>query len=360
MNEAIWAQYPEEVKTVCEKTKQPEFRLRQLLEWIFAKRVVDKTRMSNIPSKFMNQLEEDFNWDLPEVVDQLDSVDGATKLLLKSQKGPSFEAVILRYENRTSLCVSSQVGCKLSCSFCQTGKLGFFRNLSCGEIIGQFLLANKILEPEERRVTHVVFMGMGEPLQNFANVIKATNLLTRKDCFAISPSRITISTSGMADKIHQLPSLVKASLAISLHACNDELRNELMPINRKFPLSVLKNELLFYQQQTGDKITIEYILIKDKNCDIKHAKQLVSYLHGLIVKINLIPFNPHPGLEYSRPSESEISHFQKYLSSRGYPSPVRYSKGMEVSAACGQLAAKRKTNLDKAPSRKAVVENAVN
>ena len=198
-------------------------------------------------------------------------------------------------------------------------------------------------------------MGMGEPLDNYEQVVKAVNLFTRAGSYGLSARRVTVSTSGITPKIALLAEQARASLAVSLHASRDDLRSELMPINRRFPLAVLKEQLLAYQEKTGEKITIEYILIRNKNCGIREAKELVKFLHGLKAKVNLIPFNAHPGMDYDRPEEADILAFQQHLSRRGYPAPVRYSKGLGVSAACGQLAAKHQQNLGDAPKRKSVV-----
>ena len=352
---SIFSQTPHDIEDFCAHVKLPKFRAKQLIEWIFTHRESSLENMKNLPKDLKKTLNESFDWSLPEIISQLDAEDGATKLLLKGKKNQIFETVILRYKDRTSLCVSSQVGCKLACNFCQTGKLGFFRNLESSEIIAQFLLAQKILKEEGKRLSHIVFMGMGEPLDNFDRVVESINLLTKPECYGLSARKVTLSTSGITPKIDLLSQKVRASLAISLHATNDPLRSELMPINKKYPLASLKESLLKYQKDTGQKITIEYILIKDKNCSLKEAKELVKFLHGLRAKVNLIPFNPHPGLPYLRPDESEITAFQKHLSLRGYPSPVRYSKGLDVSAACGQLAAKNQSILASAPTRKNVV-----
>ena len=351
----IFSRTPEEILEAVKGMSQPAYRGKQLLDWIFQKRASHPDQMSNLPKAFRARLLEAFDWDLPEIASSLRGDDGATKLLLKDAKGMLFEAVILRYDGRTSLCVSSQVGCKLACSFCQTGKLGFFRHLKTEEIMAQFILANKLLEPEDRRITHVVFMGMGEPLDNFENVVGAVGLMTSPEAYGLSARRVTVSTSGMVPKITELADRVRASLAISLHASRDELRTELMPINRKYPLSELKAALTGWQKKTGQKITIEYILIKDKNSGKREAKELVKFLHGLKAKVNLIPFNSHPGLPYDRPAEADIEAFQAYLSERGYPAPVRYSKGLDVSAACGQLAAKHVSSLSAAPQRRNVI-----
>lgn len=353
---SIFAQDSEQLREIVEQQwNMPKFRSSQLLHWLFQHRNYELDTLSNLSKDFKDKLKKTFDWSLPEVCNRLDGQDGASKLLLKGTKGQIFEAVILRYAGRTSLCVSSQVGCRLACNFCQTGKLGFFRNLKAGEIIGQFILANKLIAKENRKISHIVFMGMGEPLDNFNEVKIAVNLLTKPECFGLSPRRVTVSTSGIAPKIRDFSEHMRASLALSLHASRDDLRSELMPINKRYSLEELKQALFHYQNKTQEKITIEYILIKNKNCGIKEAKELVRFLHGLKAKINLIPFNSHPGMEYQRPSEQEITSFQKYLSQRGYPAPVRYSKGLDVSAACGQLAAKHETMLKTPPKRKNVI-----
>lgn len=348
----------EELEQHIAALKLPKFRAKQIKDWIYEHGVINPDEMTNLPQAFREELKKSFRCDLPKVVSQLTSKDGSTKLLLKDQKGRSIETVILRYENRTSLCVSSQVGCKLACSFCQTGKLGFVSHLPKEDILAQMILANQILKQDsdsERKVSHVVFMGMGEPLDNYDNAVGAANTMISPDYFGLSARHVTISTSGLAKRIEQLATDSRAALAISLHAATDELRTELMPINRKYPLASLKQALLYYQKVTGKKITIEYILIRDTNCSIKEAKALVKFLHGMRCKVNLIPFNAHPGLPYQRPSDDEIRSFQKYLADRSLPAPVRYSKGLEVSAACGQLAAKERSNLFAQPDRKSLV-----
>jgi 23S rRNA (adenine2503-C2)-methyltransferase len=293
--------------------------------------------------------------ELPEVVSALNSKDGSTKLLLKTPTGQYIESVILRYEGRVSLCVSSQVGCKMACSFCQTGKLGFFRHLTTHEIIAQYLIAARMVRDEGRRLSHVVFMGMGEPLDNYDNVVKSVNMLVSPDGFGLSARHVTVSTSGIVPKIRDLAKDARCALAVSLHAARDDLRQDIMPINRKWPLSELKAALLDYQRETGDKITFEYILIRDKNCGLREAKDLMKFLHGFKAKVNLIPFNAHPGMPFDRPSDDEIRAFQVYLAERSIAAPVRYSKGLDVSGACGQLAAKTQESIHLAPARKNVL-----
>ncbi|SME94190.1 23S rRNA (adenine(2503)-C(2))-methyltransferase RlmN [Pseudobacteriovorax antillogorgiicola] len=335
---------------------QPKFRAGQIADWIYKKNVRSPEEMSNLSKGLRDELFLKLDWSLPEVISKISSDDGSTKLLLRNQQGRSIETVILRYEGRTSLCVSSQVGCKLACDFCQTGKLGFVAHLQKYEILAQLYLANLFLKDEEKKISHVVFMGMGEPLDNYDNAVGAANMMIAESEFNLAARHVTISTSGIVPRIKQMAHETKASLALSLHASRDDLRTSIMPINRKYNLSKLKEALLYYQKETNRKITMEYILINQKNCGQREAKELVKFIHGLRAKVNLIPFNSHPGLPYQRPTGDEIRNFQQYLSDRSIPAPVRYSKGLDVSAACGQLAAKHRDELDQAPDRRRLVE----
>lgn len=351
-------QTPDSIRGLLSSWGQPAFRAKQIHEWIFTRRCTSLDAMSNLPAALRLKLAEEWDFGLPPVIEQVEAQDGTTKLLLRGEKGQAIETVIMRYEDRTSVCVSSQVGCKMACSFCQTGKLGFFRQLQSREILGQIAVASRILEPEGRRVTNVVFMGMGEPLDNFENVMHAVDVLTSPEGYGISPRRVTVSTSGLVDGIRKLAERSQAALAVSLHASRDELRTELMPINRRYPLAMLKEALKDYQKVTGNKVTIEYLLIAGKNSSERDGKELVQFLTGLKAKVNLIPFNPHPGFAHERPTDEEIRKFQSFLSSRSIPAPVRYSRGAEVSGACGQLAAKTSANLHAVPARKSVlIEN---
>jgi 23S rRNA (adenine2503-C2)-methyltransferase len=333
---------------------EPHYRATQVQAWVFERHAASPEAMSNLPKALREKLASELSWELPAVDSRLDAPDGSSKLLFKTSRG-YVESVILRYEGRVSLCVSSQVGCKLACSFCQTGKLGFVRHLDSWEIAAQYFTAARIVKDEGRRLSHLVFMGMGEPLDNYANVVGCVQLLTGPGGFGLSARHVTVSTSGIAPRILSLATDARAALAVSLHAARDELRSELMPINRRHDLAELKAALLAYQKATGDKVTIEYILIKDKNCGPREAKELVKFLHGLRAKVNLIPFNAHPGLPYERPSDDDIRAFQKYLADRSIAAPVRYSKGLEVSAACGQLAAKKLADLAAVPARERVL-----
>ena len=345
----------EDWSSFLESKSVPKFRSNQVADWVFKHFAKSTSEMTNVSKDLRTILDNQFDWTLPEIVSALDSKDGSTKLLLKTTSGQFIESVILRYEGRVSLCVSSQVGCKMACSFCQTGKLGFFRHLTTHEIIAQYLIAARIVRDEGRRLSHVVFMGMGEPLDNYDNVLKSVQMLVSPDGFGLSARHVTVSTSGIVPKIRDLAKDARCALAVSLHASRDELRQEIMPINRKWDLADLKTALLEYQRETGDKITFEYIMIRDKNCGLREAKELVKFLHGFRAKVNLIPFNAHPGLPYQRPTDDEIRAFQVYLAERSIAAPVRYSKGLDVSGACGQLAAKTQDSLHLAPRRKSVL-----
>lgn len=348
-----------ETRTSLEKTLldwgYPKFRANQVNDWIFLKKATNLAELKNLPKDLLDKLGSHFSWELPKVISKLDSSDGSTKLLLKGEKDQAFEAVILRYENRTSLCVSSQVGCKRACTFCQTGKLGYFRNLKAYEIVGQFLLANQILKAEGRKVTHMVFMGMGEPLDNFVELVAALKAFTKEESYQFSPRKITVSTVGIPEKIVELAKTVPTRLALSLHVALDEERTKLMPVNRRHPLSQLKESLLEYQKLSAHRITIEYLLIEGINNETRHAKALVRFLDRVKAKVNLIPYNTHPGMPFERPTNESVEAFQAYLVKRKIPSPIRYSKGLDVSGACGQLAAKSFENLQEAPKRKNVI-----
>jgi len=332
---------------------------KQIVQWIFGREQTDPASFSNIPKNLRDRLGEEFTWDLPTLDTGLTSVDGSEKILWKTREGFFAEAVLMPSENRVTLCVSSQVGCRMACTFCQTGRMGLTRNLSSGEILSQVLLANARLRTQAlaagldpataRKVTNVVFMGMGEPLDNFEAVAEACRKMIDPDLFGLSKHRVTVSTSGLVPEIERLGREVPVALAISLHSCDDVQRSEMMPVNRKYPLAELKRVLLEYPANTRHGITFEYVMIKDKNDSIAHAKKLVKFVHGLKAKVNLIPMNVHPGNAMEASEAERLRAFQCYLADRSIPAPVRYSRGQDVSAACGQLAAKREDELALAP-----------
>ncbi|CRX38316.1 23S rRNA (adenine(2503)-C(2))-methyltransferase RlmN [Estrella lausannensis] len=328
----------------------PRFAAAQIMRWIFCKGVVNPSDFTNLSLKLRDELAASFSFELPLVDSVLNSSDASQKVLLKTCDGQLFEMVIMPADGRVTLCISSQVGCKMGCGFCQTGKMGFKRNLTSGEILSQLILANRFLNEAGRpNVSNVVFMGMGEPLDNYEAVVKACQIMIHKDFFALSKHRVTVSTSGLVPEIRRLGVDLPVRLAISLHSPDDVKRSTLMPINRRYPLDELKKALLEYPAPDRYGITFEYIMIDSLNDSIEDAKKLVRFVHGLKVKVNLIPMNPFPGSPYKASSKENIRAFQLYLSDRSIPAPVRYSRGPDVSAACGQLAAKRKDELEMDP-----------
>jgi 23S rRNA (adenine2503-C2)-methyltransferase len=330
----------EEWKEWCSQKELPAYAAGQIYQWIFQKGVLDPSAFTNLAQPIRQKLKDFFNWSLPAIDSHLTSSDGSHKLLLKTYDNLLIEMVVMPYENRTTLCLSCQVGCKMGCTFCQTGKLGLKRNLSSGEIVAQLLIANQF-----EKVTNVVFMGMGEPLDNYDEVVKACSIMIDEKAFALSKTRVTISTSGLIPEIEKLGQELPVRLAISLHSADEEQRSKMMPVNRKYPLAELKKALLNYPAPKRYGITFEYVMIKGVNDSLQHAKKLVHFLHGLKAKVNLIPVNHFPGIEM-HPSDAEpIRQFQSYLTERSIAAPVRYSRGQDISGGCGQLAAKRESEL---------------
>lgn len=319
------------------------FRAQQILKWIHHAGVSDFAEMTNIGKPLRQKLQEVAEIRPPEIVSQKDSADGTRKFAIRVDGGNLVETVLIPDGQRGTLCVSSQVGCSLDCSFCSTGKQGFQRDLSAAEIIGQVWLAIKSYDgfaAKERVVTNVVMMGMGEPLLNFDNVVDAMSLMMDDFGYGISKRRVTLSTSGVVPALDRLGDVSDVSLAVSLHAPNDELRNELVPINRRYPIAELLAACRRYldkQTDTHRVITIEYTLIAGVNDGIEHARELAALLRPLPCKINLIPFNPFPHSGYERPSKAAITRFWEFLTQAGYVVTVRTTRGDDIDAACGQL-----------------------
>lgn len=327
-----------------------KFVAKQIREWIWAKGVVDPQQFTNISKKIREHLSEEFDWDMPTIDTVLSSSDGSEKILFRARDGLFAECVLMPSDKRVTLCISSQVGCRWGCTFCQTGRMGLTRSLSSGEILSQVLLANQRLK-EERKVSNIVFMGMGEPLDNFEAVVEVCRTLTDPKLFGLSKHRVTVSTVGLVPEIERLGKEVAVSLAISLHTADNDHRASMMPVAKQYSLEVLKKALLDYPVQTRHGITFEYVMIQGENDSIQHAKKLVKFVHGLKAKVNLIPMNAHPGNPMRASEEESLRNFQKYLSDRSIPAPVRYSRGQDVSAACGQLAMKRQEELHLEPHK---------
>ena len=328
-----------------ESLGEKRFRAEQVMKWIHQLGADNFEDMTNVSKELRRKLQDVAEIRLPEVVKQLDSADGTRKFLIRVSGGNVIETVYIPEGDRGTLCVSSQVGCSLDCSFCATGKQGFNRDLTAAEIIGQVWIAAKsfgqLQANAQRSVTNVVLMGMGEPLLNFDNVVDAMNLMMHDNCYGISKRRVTLSTSGVVPALDRLSQYTDACLAISLHAPNDELRNELVPINKKYPIAMLLDSAKRYIQAMPDthrKITIEYTLIDQVNDRPHHAHQLAELLRDVPVKINLIPFNPFNLSNYKRVSNNALRRFQDILMEAGYITTVRTTRGDDIDAACGQLA----------------------
>lgn len=320
------------------------FRAAQLLKWIYQFGVDDFNAMSNLSKSLREKLSEVAEIKLPEIVTEQHSDDGTIKWLLRLDSGNSIETVFIPEGDRGTLCISSQVGCALECSFCSTAQQGFNRNLTTAEIISQVVIANRALKcipRNERVISNVVFMGMGEPLLNFDNVVAAINILLEDNAYGLSKRRVTLSTSGVIPALDRLKEVSDVSLALSLHAPNDELRNELVPINRKYPIKELLAACKRYVSgESKRKVTVEYVLLDGVNDKPQHARELVKLLKGFPCKINLIPFNPFPDSGYETSSAEAIESFRNIVVKGGLLTTTRKTRGEDIDAACGQLAGK--------------------
>ena len=319
------------------------FRASQVMKWIHQRGVTDINLMSDISKVLRERLHEIGEIRLPDVRDEFFSTDGSRKWIVEVASGSRVEMVYIPEEGRGTLCISSQAGCSLDCTFCATGKQGFDSNLSVAEIIGQLWWANKKLgnyeQPGNHPVSNVVMMGMGEPLLNFDNVIDSVNIMMEDIAYGLSKRKVTISTSGVVPAINKMIGLTEASLAISLHAPNDVLRNQIMPINRKYPIAELLQSVKSYMASLSDNRVplIEYTLIKGVNDHRQHARDLSELLASLPSKINLIPFNTFELSDYERPSNASVSNFREILRKAGHTVTVRTTRADDIGAACGQL-----------------------
>ena len=319
------------------------FRASQVMKWIHQRGVTDINLMSDISKVLRERLHEIGEIRLPDVRDEFFSTDGSRKWIVEVASGSRVEMVYIPEEGRGTLCISSQAGCSLDCTFCATGKQGFDSNLSVAEIIGQLWWANKKLgnyeQPGNHPVSNVVMMGMGEPLLNFDNVIDSVNIMMEDIAYGLSKRKVTISTSGVVPAINKMIGLTEASLAISLHAPNDGLRNQIMPINRKYPIAELLQSVKSYMASLSDNRVplIEYTLIKGVNDHRQHARDLSELLASFPSKINLIPFNTFELSDYERPSNASVSNFREILRKAGHTVTVRTTRADDIGAACGQL-----------------------
>ncbi|NOX16445.1 MAG: 23S rRNA (adenine(2503)-C(2))-methyltransferase RlmN [Epsilonproteobacteria bacterium] len=330
---------------------KPSFRAKQIYEWIYKKYVNSFDEMKNLPNNLRDDLEKNYHMNPLKISTIEQSSDGSKKYLFLLKDGKTVESVLLPmkkeayddmgkliHHTRFTICISSQVGCKIGCSFCLTGKSGFLRNLTSGEITSQVLMIKKDNDIAENRRVNIVFMGMGEPLDNIENVQKAVKIFSDPFGLSISPRRQTISTSGLSTQIKKLGNMnLGILLAISLHAVDDVLREKLMPINRAYNIESIIKAVKEFPVDARKKMMFEYLVIKDLNDNIKSAKKLVKLLDGIKAKVNLIFFNPHEGSDYQRPIVKDVLAFQDYLLKHGVICTIRESKGLDISAACGQL-----------------------
>ena len=320
-----------------------KFRSGQVWHWLYHKGVTSFEEMTTLSKTVREQLRQKFAIKRPMIIEKQTSMDGTIKWLLQFEDGTKAETVFIPEEDRGTLCISSQVGCTLNCSFCHTGTQRLVRNLTPSELVGQILTAFDELSAwpsaqAGRPVTNIVLMGMGEPLYNLDNVITALKIVMDNEGISISKRRITLSTSGIVPEIYKCGLETDVNLAISLHAVTDDVRNILVPINKKYPIKDLLRACREYPGVSNSRrITFEYVMLKGINDSISDAKALIKLMEGIPAKINLIPFNPWPGSPYERSEKSQIEQFAKIILKAGYPSPVRTPRGDDILAACGQL-----------------------
>jgi len=326
----------EELRAACAGLNEPAFRARQIFAWLYQKKASSFEAMTDLPRDLREKLSACFSFPPLEVTGLTRSRDGTAKTLFRLADGLLVETVFIPSKNRKTVCLSTQVGCKFACAFCASGLLGFRRDLTTAEIIGQVLYVRDILGIG---LTNIVFMGMGEPLDNFDNVEKAIRILNDPRGFGFAARRMTVSTSGFVPGIARFKKLdLQVNLSVSLHAADDETRNRLMPINRRFPLAEVMAACEDYLGEGGRKLTFEVVLIKGVNDRPEDAERLARIARDLRAKVNLIPYSPVPGLPFERPGDEDLSAFVRRLEVRGQEATLRDSKGSDIQAACGQLA----------------------
>ena len=326
-----------EIYDELSKLKLPKFRAKQIAAWIYQRNVNTFEQMTDLPKNLRSQLDELFEIKTAKLIDRLDSNDGlTTKFLLELEDGAAVETVLMRHDYGNSVCISTQVGCQMGCKFCASTVKGLERNLTVGEILSEVLFVNSILEGQ--RIDNIVIMGIGEPLMNFDNLIKFLNLIHEPYTLGLSYRKITVSTCGIVPNIYKLAELdIPLTLSISLHAPNNQLRSQLMPINDTFNIDQVVKAGRDYADKTGRRVTYEYILINEVNDTTEHALQLSRLLSGQLANVNLIPINPVVERNFYRPSKERIKRFSDYLNNHGITATVRKEMGTSINAACGQL-----------------------
>ncbi|OIQ18897.1 MAG: 23S rRNA (adenine(2503)-C(2))-methyltransferase [Bacteriovorax sp. MedPE-SWde] len=331
---------PLELSSFCKENDLPDFVQAELDKWFFLKKDLDQSKWDKISKERMKFLNEKFSFELPKVVWQGLSSDGTRKFLIGLSDGNSVEAVAIPAKDRLTLCISSQVGCAIGCTFCHTGTQGLTRNLKAHEITGQFLAVSqwliKNVSPTSR-LSNIVFMGQGEPLHNFQNVKKSVEIFLNPNGIALSKTKVTLSTSGLVPQIEKWEEFPDINVAISLHAVRDDLRSQLMPINKRHDLKRLFDALKNIPLKTSRRITYEYLMIAGLNDQQQDIDGLCELLPKKRSKINLIPFNEYPGSDYKRPSDEQVLWFQDQLHKQGFTCTIRVTKGDDILAACGQL-----------------------
>ncbi|MBF0522790.1 MAG: 23S rRNA (adenine(2503)-C(2))-methyltransferase RlmN [Candidatus Omnitrophica bacterium] len=326
----------EDLVTQLASFQEKPFRATQIFEWIYQKNISSFEQMKNLPPRLKEYLKTEFVLELPACRCEQESYDGTKKILFELSDREHIETVIIPTKSRVTVCVSTQVGCKYGCRFCASGLGGFKRHLSCAEILGQICFVKRSLKNQD--LSHIVFMGVGEPLDNYENLMKAIRILNASEGFNIGARRITISTCGLIPQIKKLTQEgLQIELSISLHGATDALRNELMPVNQRFPLLKLVEACHDYVKATNRQITFEYILIKDLTCTLESARRLKELLKGLLCKLNLIVYNEVSEFPYKSPSKEEVRNFQAALDRFGIHATLRQPRGRDIAAACGQL-----------------------
>jgi len=341
----IMSYLPEELEI------EPKFRKKQIFDWIYKKYVENFDDMKNLPKDLRENLKSEFIINPLTIINREIATDGTEKFLFGLKDGHTVETVLLRMkegetddegniisEDKYTVCVSCQVGCKVGCSFCLTAKGGFVRNLTPAEIVAQVWMMKKVKKFNEQKTLNVVYMGMGEPLDNYDNMVQAIKIISNENALHIAPRRQTLSTSGIAPKIEKLATEdLGINLAISLHAVDDKLREELIPMNKAYNIHSVIEAVKKFPVDRRKKVLFEYLVIDGINDDEKSANKLVKLLNGIKAKVNLIYFNPYPGTNYKRPTEQKMENFREILTKKGVICTIRESKGMDISAACGQL-----------------------
>lgn len=332
----------ENIKNFLAENNEKAFKAKQIYEWLWKKSVTDFDQMTNISKNLRQLLSDNFSLDTVKVNSVFKSADGTIKSSFLLKDGQIIEGVLIPSHNRMTACISTQVGCALGCKFCATGKIGFIRNLETEEIYDQVVLISKQAEEYyQKKLSNIVYMGMGEPMLNYDNVIKSIKIITSETGLAISPHRITISSAGITKMIKKFADEnLKVNLAISLHSANDNIRSSIMPVNKKNPLNDLIEALKYYYSKTNNRLRIEYLLLKDVNDSLLDAKELLVFCKNFPVKINIIEYNPNDGSDFQKSDEKRLKTFTDLLKEKNLIVNIRRSRGKDIDAACGQLANK--------------------